>query len=734
MESKSEHQLSGSVQRILNRNPESGWAVLEVEYDGKQATVIGSLSHVDEGLRIEADGAWVKHKTFGWQFKANAARIFPPVSADGIERFLRSGAVDGIGPVFAKKIVSKFSDKTLTVIEKERWRLSYLKGVGPKRLRAVSNGVKEYRDRMEVMSFLHGQLGPLRAHRVYEKYGDQSREKISKNPYRLIDDFDGVGFKVADKVARDVGVGLDHPLRLKAAVMATLSEASRQGHTCVDVETCLKRAEELLGSTARAQQAVAEAGKAKDWGLVSRDGVEHLELRRFSFLDTRIASRLHVLATRGCRVPTIDPSLAIPWAEEKVGLTFEGGQKDAIALALQEKVCIITGGPGTGKTTILNGLLRILNAKKVNVALAAPTGRASKRMSESTGRPAQTIHRLLEYIPKTRGFSRKKGNPIEQDVLVVDESSMTDLSLLRAVLEAMPDDGRLILVGDKDQLPSVGPGQTLGDLIESGVLPVASLSEPFRQAANSSIIRNAYQVNRGNVPDLDVTDDQFEFIETKNADETASAIVETICERLPSEGFDVDNDVMCLSSMHARGAGVETLNTLLQARINPTPGDFIERGTRRFATGDKVIQNANNRELQLFNGDIGVIKSINKEDKCLDIQFDGVMVEYPFSEIWSLAPARCCSIHKAQGSQAAVVVIAVDMSNSILLGRKLLYTAITRAQRKVILVGQKRAVFIAVSEARAHVRQTRLRQKVVSAFTSEGSRTNANAELSESNC
>lgn len=712
MNANVDNQLSGSVTRVISRNLESGWAVLDVDEGKSTVTVVGNLSHVDEGLRIEAEGTWFKHPTFGKQFRVDTTRIYPPTGADGIERFLRSGAVDGIGPVFARKIVGKFGDKTLHVIEKERWRLRYLKGVGPKRIKAVVEGVSEYRERMEVMSFLHGRLGPVRAHRVYEKYGDKARDKIAKNPYRLIDDFDGFGFKLADQVARDVGVGLDHELRLDAAVLTTLKNAARQGHTCVDIEACKSSVEQLLGSSDRANSAMSRVGESEEWRVVQREGRDHLELNRFSFLDGRIAERLKVLKANECRVPSIDADLAIPWVEEKIGITFEAGQRNGIATVLSEKVSVITGGPGVGKTTLLNGLLRILGAKKIGFALAAPTGRASKRMSESTGEDAQTIHRLLEYSPKTKGFTRNADSPLECDVLFIDESSMVDISLARAVLEAVPNDGKLVLVGDPDQLPSVGPGQILADIVDSGVVPVAKLTEPFRQASGSSIIGNAHLVNNGQVPDLDGLDGEFEFIETKDAQGSAAAVVEVVSDGLKEQGYDLNSEVLVLSPMNKGAAGVEALNAELQQRVNPTPKDTLVRGARTYSTGDKVIQYRNNRDLVLWNGDIGVISSINRDQKVIQMLFDGRMIDYPFANLFDVGLANVMTVHRAQGCETAVVVMVLDMSNSVMLGRKVLYTGITRAKKKVIIVGQRRAMHIAVSEARAHARVTRLKDRL----------------------
>lgn len=704
--------FSGSVERIVNRNDSTGWAVLEVSSEQGPATLIGSLAFVDEGLRIQAEGMWATHPTFGRQFKVTVARVFPPIGVAGIERFLRSGAVKGIGPVFAKKIVERFGERTLEVIQNERWQLKYLKGVGPKRIDAVVAGMQEYRDRMEVMSFLHGQLGPVRAQRVFEKYGKAARDKIAENPYRLIDDFEGIGFILADKVARDVGIGVDATRRLQAGVMAVLKDAAGQGHTCVPKDGVRERLVKLLDDPSLADRALSMRVEGCGWHEAELGGVVFLELDRYRRHDERVAELLVELAGAACRVVTIDGAQAVPWVEKMIGIEFEAGQAAAIEMVLGHKVCAITGGPGSGKTTILNGLLRILAVKNIKVALAAPTGRAARRMTESTGQQAETLHRLLEYNPQAGGFQRKGSFPLEADVVIVDEGSMMDIGLTRALLEAIPVDGKLVIVGDADQLPSVGPGNVLSDVIESGAVPVARLTKPYRQAANSPIIRNAHMINAGVAPELEAGLAGFEFIATENKEATAAALVEMVCQQLPAEGVDPLRDLMCLVPMNKGVVGIEQMNEILQQRLNPHPTDQLDRGGRTYRVGDRVIQMKNNRDLSVFNGDVGMIEGIEREAKIVRVQFDTGLVRYPFGDLYSLGLAYCLTVHRAQGSEYPCIVAAVDMSNSIMLTRKLLYTAVTRAKQRVVLVGQKRAVHIAVSEARSFRRHTLLTPRI----------------------
>jgi len=702
--------LSGDIEKVVNHSAETGWGVIRVRtVGGRSATIVGSVVRADEGLRVEAEGRWVNHPAFGEQFKADTMRVFPPHGTHGIEKFLASGAIHGVGPHFAKKIVRCFGNETLEVIRHSPRRMALLKGVGPKRVEAVIRGVREYEADLSVMAFLFAKFGPVRAKRIYEKYGREARDVIGKNPYRLIEDFDGIGFCLADTFAREVGMTDDHPQRLRAGIFAVLQTAAQRGHTCLSAAECIEALEALLGAVeGRAERALGEGLQTGSIERLERDGTLFYELQHYKWLEGRIALRLKALLTTEQTWHTIPPEKAIPWAEARVGLQFEKEQAEAIGMALREKVSVITGGPGVGKTTILRALMKILRARRLRVLLAAPTGRAARRMAESTGEEAETIHKLLDAQPGRGGFQFNAERRLSADIVVADEASMIDLSLMRALLEALPDEVKLVLVGDKDQLPSVGPGQVLADLIASGAVPVTRLERPFRQAAGSPIIRSAHAVNRGELPDLYGCEPGFQFIQTQDAEATAAAIVETVCDRLPEAGYDPRSEVMVLVPMNKGPIGIEALNVALQARINPNPADAIVRHERRFGIGDRVIQRRNDRDLSVFNGDLGTVLGIDRMASVIEIDFEGRVVHYPMGALGSLDLAYAITVHRSQGSEYPAVVVAIDTSNSVMLDRKILYTALSRGKGQVVLIGQPRAVHISVSEARASARSTHL--------------------------
>ena len=702
--------IEGTIQNVRSQRPDTGWSVFEVEVGADSITAVGLMPPLDEGLSCVLLGTWGDHPTYGKQFKISEGRALPPVSTLGVERFLQSGAIEGIGKKYAKLIVDKFGDKTLDILENKPWQLKYLKGIGPKRRASISKGLKTYRARLEVMSFLFTRLGPARTQQVYEKYGDKAKEVISQDPYRLIKDFSGFGFAIADALAREVGVVDNHSMRLNAAVVHVLNHQASVGHTCVERTACQDEVAKLLGRPELAVLAIARLAESDDLIEATLDGRSVVQSKWLEGLEKSTAKRLVELRDKEASIPAIDAAKSIPWAESKTKIVFDESQKRAIATALREKVCVITGGPGVGKTTIINALLSMWRAKRYDIALAAPTGRAARRMSETTGSKALTIHKLLES-GGTRRFGRNRQNPLDQKIIIVDETSMVDLWLFNSLLEAVADDARLVLVGDKDQLPSVGAGQILADLIETNTVAVATLEKPFRQAAGSSIIRNAHQVNAGEIPELDPLDTEFCFHSTENAETTRDEIIETVCHRLIDDGYRPMSDVMVLVPMHKGTVGVGQMNLKLQQRLNPSGQKVGTSGEHELRVGDRVIQMRNNPDLDVSNGDIGQIRSVADDGEVL-VLFDDRQVRYSGSHVGELALAYAITIHKSQGSEYPAVVVAVDTSQSILLSRQLLYTAITRGKKSVHIVGQRRGVHIAVSEARAHRRLTRLQDQI----------------------
>ncbi|NKC01857.1 MAG: ATP-dependent RecD-like DNA helicase [Pseudomonadales bacterium] len=704
--------IEGTIRHVRTQRPDTGWALFEVEIEHQCITAVGLMPPLDEGLSCVLGGVWNEHPTFGRQFKIVEGRALPPVSTLGVERFLQSGAIEGIGKKYANLIVNKFGDNTLDILENKPWQLKYLKGIGPKRRAAISQGLKTYRSRLEVMSFLFTKLGPARTQQVYEKYGDNAKDLISQNPYRLIRDFAGFGFAIADAMAKQVGVVESSSLRLNAAVLHVLNQQASLGHTCVERTACQKEVAKLLGNPELAVLAIARLAESEDLIEANLDGLSVVQTNRFQSLERSAAKWLLALRDTAPAVSTIDAEKAIPWAEERASIEFDESQKRAISLALREKVCVVTGGPGVGKTTIINALLTMWRAKRYDIALAAPTGRAARRMSEATRDKALTIHKLLESGGAGR-FARNQKNPLQEKIIVIDETSMVDLWLFNALLEALPGDARLILVGDKDQLPSVGAGQVLADIIESGILPVARLEKPFRQAAGSSIVVNAHLVNAGEVPDLGTDKGEFCFHPTDDALSTREEIIETVCKRVVEDGYEPMSDVMVLIPMHKGKVGVGQMNEELQHRLNPKGKVVADVGDHELRINDRVIQTRNNSDLEVSNGDIGQILLVTPGGD-ISVSFDGRIVSYATSQVSELALAYAITIHKSQGSEYPAVVLAVDTSESILLSRQLLYTAITRGKRAVHIVGQRRGVHIAVSEARAHKRLTRLTEQIES--------------------
>ena len=708
--------LSGLVERVTYHNGDTGFCVLRVKARGQRdlVTVVGHAASISAGEWVQMSGAWVNDRSHGLQFKANFLKATAPTTLEGIERYLGSGMIRGIGPVYARKLVRAFGEAVFDLIEQEPGRLHEVAGIGPKRARRIVAGWSDQKAVREIMLFLHANgVGTSRAVRIFKTYGQNAIPLISENPYHLARDIRGIGFLTADKVAEKLGIAKTAMIRVRAGVSYALAEAMDEGH-------CGLPADELTAATAKLIEvpvALIETALALelDAGEVVAAMVEG---RRCVFLaglyraEQVIAARLRVLASGRLPWPAVDAGKAIPWVERRTGLSLADSQKQALALVVSSKALVVTGGPGVGKTTLVNAILQVLRAKNVEVLLCAPTGRAAKRLGESAGLEAQTIHRLLESDPKTGGFKRDAAHPLACDLLVVDEASMVDVLLMRSLLQALPDSAALLIVGDVDQLPSVGPGQVLADIIGSGAIPVVRLTEIFRQAARSQVIVNAHRINHGRMPDLTVQEgSDFFFVEADEPEEGVRKLLAVVRDRIPARfGLDPVRDVQVLCPMNRGGLGARALNLALQQALNPPGETRVERFGWTFCPGDKVMQVVNDYDRDVFNGDLGVIASLDGEEGELSVTFDGREVVYGFGELDELALAYATTIHKAQGSEYPAVVIPLSTQHYAMLARNLLYTGVTRGKRLVVLVGQRRALAIAVKNGSGRRRWSRLRE------------------------
>lgn len=712
--------LAGIVERVTFHNAETGFCVLRVKARGRRdlATVVGHAPVISPGEWITASGHWVNDRTHGQQFKAQFLRASAPSSSEGIERYLGSGMIRGIGPVYARKMVKAFGEKVFDIIEAEPDRLREVGGIGPLRVQRITTAWAEQKIVREIMVFLHSHgVGTARAVRIYKTYGADAIQVMTENPYRLARDIRGIGFKTADAIAIKLGIQKTAMIRVRAGISYALTQAMDEGHCGLPTNELVLLATELLD----APEVFVETALNLELsdGTVVADAVEGTACVFLAGLyraEQVIAKRLRRLADGPLPWAHIDPEKALPWIERKIGLALAESQATAIRLALRSKVLVITGGPGVGKTTIMKAILRILAAKGVRLQLCAPTGRAAKRMMETTGFEAKTIHRLLEVDPKSGGFRRSSDHPIACDLLVVDETSMVDALLMRALLMAVPDDAALLIVGDTDQLPSVGPGQILADVIASGAVPVVRLTEVFRQAAHSRIITNAHRINRGFLPDFSKPegDSDFYFVQAHDPETAVSRIIELVKARIPQRfRLDPIRDIQVLCPMNRGGVGARSLNIELQTTLNPAGERKVERFGWTFAPGDKVMQIENNYDKEVYNGDIGYIDDVDPEEGELTVRFDSGAVPYGFGDLDSIVPAYAATIHKSQGSEYPAVVIPVLTQHYAMLQRNLLYTGITRGKRLVVLVGQKKAISIAVHNVSGRRRWSKLKEWLV---------------------
>ena len=710
--------LAGTIERVTFHNADTGFCVLKVQARGKRdlVPVIGHAPAIAAGEWITATGIWFTDRQHGLQFKADTLKATPPTGVEGIERYLASGYMRGIGPAMAKRIVALFGEATFEIIEADPERLKEVSGIGPTRAARIISGWAEQKAVREIMIFLHAHgVGTARAVRIFKTYGHESIVVMTEDPYRLARDIRGIGFRTADAIAMRLGLAKEAPQRLRAGVSFALQTAMDEGHCGLPIERLIVLAQKLLEvDVALVRTAVAdELSRGEEVIADTVDDEPCVFLKGLHAAERAIAERLIIRARGSPPWPSIDLDKARPWVEGKTGKTLSPSQGEAIRLMLASKLCVITGGPGVGKTSTLDSLLRILTAKGVKVLLAAPTGRAAKRMTEQTRLEAKTIHRLLEIDPKRGGFSRNEENPLDCDLLVLDECSMIDVPLMNALLKAVPERSGLLLVGDVDQLPSVGPGQALADVIASGRVPVARLTEVFRQAAESRIIVNAHRINQGQMPERPHPGEKADFylIEIDDPDVGVAKLIEVVTKRIPrSFGLDPTRDVQVLTPMLRGSLGSRNLNHELQRVLNPNPAQQIERFGWRFAPGDRVMETQNDYDRDVFNGDLGMVARIDEEEGAVVVTFDGREVVYPYGELDTLVPAFATTIHKSQGSEYPAVVIPIVTQHFNMLARNLLYTGVTRGKQLVVLIGQRKAIGMAVRGGSAKRRWTKLRE------------------------
>ncbi len=697
--------LSGLIERVTFFNEENGFAVLKVKAKGHrdQVTVIGSLPSVSAGEWVTAEGRWIQDREFGPQFKAEMLASTAPTTREGIEKYLGSGMVKGIGPIYAKKLVDRFGGQIFDVIETQSARMEELDGIGPKRRKRIKDAWAEQKVIRQIMVFLHSNgVSTSRAVRIYKTYGDDAIEKVRSDPYRLAKDIHGIGFKTADQIAQKIGIPVDSLLRAGAGLSHVLIEATGDGHCALPVELLRDEAGKLLLVDEKiVTEALERTLASRDLVKETISGQELIFLPHLKRAEEIIAARIRSLAAAPAAFPAIDFAKAIVWSQEKTGKELAPSQREALKLALSSRALVITGGPGVGKTTLVNAILLILRAKEVRCLLCAPTGRAAKRLSETTGVVAKTIHRLLEVHPATGTFTRNEANPLDCDLLVVDETSMVDVTLMANLLRALPTKASLLLVGDIDQLPSVGPGMVLRHLIESKIVPVVRLTEVFRQAAHSRIIINAHRINEGQMPETAPKggESDFFFIEREEPELIAAMLVEMVKTRIPAKfRLDPIRDIQVLCPMNRGSLGIRELNVRLQNELNPARAaePSVEKFGWQFRLRDKVIQTQNDYDKDVFNGDIGQIVKIDPVEKEVTIRFDPREVVYDFGELDEISLAYAITIHKSQGSEFPAVVTPLATQQYLLLQRNLVYTGITRGKQLVVLIGQRKALGIAV--------------------------------------
>lgn len=706
-------EIYGYIENIVFADSEKGFTVARLKEPKKKdlTCIVGVMPSIQPGETIRCKGGWKIHPEYGQQFEVKSFELQAPSDLIGIQKYLESGMIKGIGPVYAERIVKSFGLNTLDVIDKSPDRLLEVSGLGGKRLDKIKECWSQQRAIRDVMIFLRGHgVSPSYAQKIYKKYGDDSIQKVRGNPYQLAKDIHGIGFKSADAIAQNLGIPFDSPARIDAGIEHTLWELSGDGHVCYPLKELLPEVETIL-------QVPKEAIEKRVLALVDRQDLvkeeDSIWVKPLYLTEVGIAKELARLTQAPCRIRAVQTDKAVEWVQQKLGIELAPEQKSAVALGVQEKLLVVTGGPGTGKSTITKAILSITEKITTRIILAAPTGRAAKRMSEITGKKAFTIHSLLEIDFKTGKFKRSKENPLSCDLIIVDEASMIDTQLMNQLLKAIPTEARAIFIGDVDQLPSVGPGNVLKNIIQSERVGVIQLKKIFRQAAGSMIISNAHRINSGEFPDISYNPrSDFQFIEAENPEDVVKIIVDLVSTRLTkSHRFHKFDDIQVLSPMKRGLIGSENLNAILQQQLNPSPTPLFRFG-RCFHIGDKVMQIRNNYEKEVYNGDVGKIIEIDLTEQTMKVVFDGKLVPYEFIEIDELILAYAVSIHKYQGSECPCVIIPVHTSHFKMLFRNLLYTGLTRGKKRVIFVGTKKALAIAIHNEEVLKRHTGLRRAI----------------------
>lgn len=732
-------EISGTVERVIFHNEENGYTVLRLMPasvnsgggDGgltrprDSVSCVGHMVNPQAGVQMKLGGRWVNNTRFGRQIEFSHAEEMLPATSEGIRLYLSSGLIKGVGEEMASRIVKAFGTDTIRVLDEEPERLLKVRGVGQKSLERIRASWSEHRGIRDLLLFLqpHG-ITPAYAVRIYRAYGADALGIVRENPYRLAMDIHGIGFVTADAAARKLGFEHDHPLRVQAGTLYVLQKATDDGNVYLP-QTALMEAvcaqlgvDEDLVSDALAALEADERIVREDMDMPGPDGTQPetgVYLRRYFHCESKTAFYLQRLMRSPKSIRFENPDALVDKVVGELNISLAPEQLEAVRTSARSKVMVLTGGPGTGKTTIINAIIRLFAEVRARILLAAPTGRAAKRMAETSGRESRTIHRLLEYSPKEDGFARNEDSPLACGLLVVDEASMMDTLLFYHLLKAVPLGATLVLVGDVHQLPSVGPGNVLADIIASGVVPVVELTEIFRQSAESEIICNAHLINRGEVPSLESSKDRlsdFYFIHQNDPEKAADLMVDLVRNHIPRRfGLDPVDDIQVLTPMHKGSVGAGHMNTRLQEALNPN-GLEVRRGERAFRLHDKVMQIRNNYDKDVFNGDMGRISFLDLADRTLSVTFDERVVPYEFDELDELAPAYAISIHKSQGSEYPAVVIPIMMQHYVLLQRNLIYTGATRGKKLVILVGESRALHMAVKNNKTRKRYTRLAERL----------------------